>query len=69
MRFWENFAEYGFCTRLRVEQLRDFGARLSPFNAFLFLIGLETLALRMEQHVANAQAVAEFLAATSGCRG
>ncbi len=62
LRFWENFAEYGFCMRLRVEQLRDFGACLSPFNAFLFLIGLETLALRMEQHVANAQAVAEFLA-------
>ena len=53
LRFWENFAEYGFCMRLRVEQLRDFGACLSPFNAFLFLMGLETLALRMEQHVAE----------------
>jgi O-acetylhomoserine (thiol)-lyase len=49
--------------KLRVEQLRDFGACMSPFNAFLFLIGLETLALRMEQHVANANAVAQFLAA------
>ena len=63
LRFWENFAEYGFCMRLRVEQLRDFGAALSPFNACLFLMGLETLALRMEQHVENAQAVAECLAA------
>ncbi len=62
LRFWENFAEYGFCMKLRVEQLRDFGACMSPFNAFLFLIGLETLALRMEQHVANAKAVAQFLA-------
>ncbi len=63
LRFWENFAEYGFCTKLRVEQLRDFGACLSPLNAFLFLQGLETLALRMDAHVANAQAVAEHLAA------
>ena len=63
LRFWENFAEYGFCMRLRVEQLRDFGAALSPFNAWLFLMGLETLALRMEQHVKNAEAVAEWLAA------
>ena len=39
LRFWENFAEYGFCMRLRVEQLRDFGAALSPFNAWLFLHG------------------------------
>jgi O-acetylhomoserine (thiol)-lyase len=63
LRFWENFGEYGFCTKVRVEQLRDFGASLSPFNAFLFLQGLETLALRMDAHVANAQAVAEHLAA------
>ena len=63
LRFWENFGEYGFCTKVRVEQLRDFGACLSPFNAFLFLQGLETLALRMDAHVANAQAVAEHLAA------
>jgi O-acetylhomoserine (thiol)-lyase len=63
LRFWENFAEYGFCTKVRVEQLRDFGACLSPLNAFLFLQGLETLALRMDAHVANAQAVAEHLAA------
>ncbi len=62
LRFWENFGEYGFCTKVRVEQLRDFGACLSPFNAFLLLQGLETLALRMDAHVANARAVATHLA-------
>jgi O-acetylhomoserine (thiol)-lyase len=61
LRFWDNFGEYGFCTKLRVEQLRDFGAALSPFNAFLLLQGLETLALRMDVHVGNARAVAEHL--------
>jgi O-acetylhomoserine (thiol)-lyase len=62
LRFWENFGEYGFCTKVRVEQLRDFGTCLSPFNAFLLLQGLETLALRMDAHVANARAVAHHLA-------
>ena len=47
--------------KLRAETLRDFGAALSPFNAFLFLPGLETLSLRMERHVANAMAVARYL--------
>lgn len=56
-----NFAEYGFLTRVRSEQLRDVGATMTPFNAFLFLMGLETLALRMRQHVENARIVAEFL--------
>ena len=42
LRFWENFREYGYLTRARVELLRDVGASLSPFNAFLLLIGLET---------------------------
>jgi O-acetylhomoserine (thiol)-lyase len=63
LRWWDNFGEYAWLTRLRSEQLRDIGATLSPFNAFLLLQGLETLALRMEQHVHNAQRVAEFLAA------
>lgn len=57
-----NFGEYGFLTRVRSEQLRDVGATMTPFNAFLFLMGLETLALRMHQHVANAHTVARFLA-------
>jgi O-acetylhomoserine (thiol)-lyase len=61
LQWWGNFAEYGFLMRLRSEQLRDTGATMTPFNAFLFLMGLETLPLRMEAHVANAQRVAEFL--------
>ena len=61
LRWWDNFGEYAFCTKLRAEQLRDIGACLSPFNAFLLLQGLETLPLRMDAHVANAKAVAEWL--------
>ena len=61
LRFWDNFAEYGFCTQLRVEQLRDFGPALAPLNAFLLLQGLETLPLRMDAHVANALGLAEHL--------
>ncbi|GIT01245.1 MAG: O-acetylhomoserine (thiol)-lyase [Acidimicrobiales bacterium] len=61
LRFWENFGEFAFCTKLRAEQLRDVGASLSPFNAFLLLQGLETLPQRMTEHVANARTVAEFL--------
>jgi O-acetylhomoserine (thiol)-lyase len=45
-----------------VEQLRDLGPAMSPFNAFLFLQGLETLPVRMERHAANAKHVARFLA-------
>ena len=62
LTWWGNFAEYGFLTSLRSEQLRDVGATMTPFNAFLFLLGLETLPLRMRQHVTNAQEVACFLA-------
>ena len=61
LRWWENFGEYAFCTKVRSEQLRDVGACLSPFNAFLLLQGLETLPLRMEAHVSNAQQVAAWL--------
>ncbi len=61
LRYWENFGEYAFCTKVRVEQLRDIGACLSPFNAFLLLQGLETLPLRMAAHVANARHVAAWL--------
>src|SRR4051812_17801877 len=61
LKFWENFGEYAFCTKLRVEQLRDMGAAMSPFSAFLLLQGLETLALRMDQHVANTARVAAWL--------
>ena len=61
LQFHETFGTYGYLMKLRAETLRDLGATLSPFNAFLFLQGLETLSLRMERHVANAQAVAAFL--------
>jgi O-acetylhomoserine (thiol)-lyase len=63
LRFWENFREYAYLTRARVELLRDIGASLSPFNAFILLLGVETLSLRMQRHVENARAVAEFLRA------
>jgi O-acetylhomoserine (thiol)-lyase len=63
LRYWDNFGEYGFCTQMRVEQLRDFGTCLAPLNAFLLLQGLETLSLRMEAHIANALGLAEHLAA------
>src|SRR5262245_16160516 len=61
LQFHETFGTYGYLMKLRAESLRDLGAALSPFNAFLFLQGLETLSLRMERHVANARAVAAFL--------
>ena len=62
IRFYETFGNFAWIMKARVESLRDMGPALSPFNAFLFLQGLETLGLRMERHVANARAVAEFLA-------
>lgn len=51
-----------FVTRIRAVILRDTGATLSPFNAFILLQGLETLSLRVERHVSNALKVVEFLA-------
>jgi O-acetylhomoserine (thiol)-lyase len=61
LQFHETFGTYGYLMKLRAETLRDLGAAMSPFNAFLFLQGLETLSLRMERHVTNALAVASFL--------
>ena len=61
LRFWENFREYAYLTKVRVETLRDTGASLSPFNSFILLLGLETLSLRMARHTQNARLVAEFL--------
>ena len=58
------FASLGapaFILKARVQVLRDFGGCISPFNSFLLLQGLETLSLRVERHVQNAQKVAEFL--------
>jgi O-acetylhomoserine (thiol)-lyase len=65
LKYWENFGEYAFCTRLRAEQLRDIGPVLAPHSAFLLLQGIETLPQRMDAHVRNAAAVADWLAADS----
>jgi O-acetylhomoserine (thiol)-lyase len=62
MRYWETFGNFTFILKARVEIMRDLGACMSPFNAFLFLQGLETLSMRMERHAANGKAVAEWLA-------
>ncbi len=56
-----NFGEYAFLTRLRAEQLRDIGPVLSPHSAWLLAQGVETLPYRMQAHVENARAVAEWL--------
>ena len=61
LQFHETFGTYGYVMKLRAETLRDLGAAMSPFNAFLFLQGLETLSLRMARHVENAAAVAAYL--------
>jgi O-acetylhomoserine (thiol)-lyase len=63
LTWWGNFQEYGFLTKVRSEQLRDIGATLSAHSAFLLLQGIETLPQRMDDHVANAQRVAEWLEA------
>lgn len=59
--FTETFGEYAFLMRARAEVSRDVGAAMSPMEAWLMLIGLETLELRMQRHVSNARAVAAFL--------
>ena len=61
LKFSETFGEMAFIVKCRVEGLRDLGPCMSPFNAFQFLQGLETLGLRMERHSSNALAAAEFL--------
>lgn len=64
VRFYETFGDFGYTMKARCEVLRTLGPTLSPFNSFLFLQGLETLPVRMDRHVANAQAVAEYLDAS-----
>ncbi|WP_420406196.1 O-acetylhomoserine aminocarboxypropyltransferase [Nisaea sp.] len=59
--FAEEFGPQALCMRARAEGLRDFGACLSPQNAFHLMQGIETLPLRMDRHVANAREVAAFL--------
>ncbi len=61
LQFHETFGMYGYLMKLRAETLRDLGGVMSPFNAFLFLQGLETLSLRMDRHVSNASVVATYL--------
>lgn len=61
MVFSEESTVGAFSLRARREGLRDFGACMSPHNAFTILQGIETLAMRMERHVANARRVVEFL--------
>lgn len=69
LNFWETFGEgnplglpnIAFAIRARVEGLRDYGPALSPFNAFLFLQGLETLSLRVQRHLDNALNLARYL--------
>ena len=65
LAFHETFGMYGFLMKLRSETLRDLGACMSPFNAFLFLQGTETLPLRMDRHVSNALNIAKWLSARS----
>ncbi|HTV91672.1 MAG TPA: O-acetylhomoserine aminocarboxypropyltransferase/cysteine synthase family protein, partial [Verrucomicrobiae bacterium] len=59
--FTETFGEYAFLMRARAEVLRDVGAQMSPMDAWILLLGLETLPLRMEAHVHNAKAIAAYL--------
>lgn len=67
LKYWDSFGNFpglgnvAFVFKIRVQLLRDLGPALSPFNAFLFLQGVETLALRQEKHSANALKVARFL--------
>lgn len=61
LRFYETFGHYGFLMKARAVTLRDTGGALSPFNAFLLIQGLETLSVRMERHVTNAQTIAKYL--------
>lgn len=61
LRFFEYFGDFGWLLKCRAEMLRDYGPTMAPFTAWLMLIGLETLHVRMERHVHNAQRVAEYL--------
>lgn len=61
MKFWDTFGAISFIIKARVEGLRDLGPCVSPFNAFLFLQGIETLGMRMDRHLSNSLAVAEHL--------
>ena len=61
MRFWDTFGNISFIIKCRVEGLRDIGPCMSPFNAFLFIQGIETLTMRMDRHLSNSLAIAQHL--------
>ncbi|HTI24327.1 MAG TPA: bifunctional o-acetylhomoserine/o-acetylserine sulfhydrylase [Kutzneria sp.] len=61
LRYWPALGHGAFAAKLRVQLLRDTGAAIAPQNSFLILQGIETLSLRIERHVANARALAEWL--------
>ena len=61
LAYWPALGHGSYILKARVQLLRDVGMAISPFNAFMFLQGLETLSLRMERHWSNARTVAEFL--------
>ena len=63
LAFWPALGAGSYIIKARVQLLRDIGAAISPFNAFLLIQGIETLSLRMERHVQNSQVVAEYLEA------
>ena len=61
LKYWEALGPGAYAAKLRVQLLRDTGAAIAPFNSFLIIQGIETLSLRIERHVQNAQALAEWL--------
>jgi O-acetylhomoserine (thiol)-lyase len=61
LNFYETFGDFGFTMKARAVALRDFGPAMAPMNAFFTLTGIETLPVRMERHVQNAERVARFL--------
>jgi O-acetylhomoserine (thiol)-lyase len=61
LQYWPMLGPGAFAAKLRVQLLRDTGPAISPFSAFLIIQGIETLSLRMERHVQNTQALAEWL--------
>ncbi|NKB61961.1 MAG: aminotransferase class I/II-fold pyridoxal phosphate-dependent enzyme [Gammaproteobacteria bacterium] len=61
VKFYETFGDFAFTMKVRCETLRTLGPTLSPFNSFMMLQGLETLPLRMDRHVENAQKAVTFL--------
>ncbi|HYP14707.1 MAG TPA: O-acetylhomoserine aminocarboxypropyltransferase/cysteine synthase family protein, partial [Bryobacteraceae bacterium] len=63
MKFRETFGPIAYIIKCRVDGLRDLGPCISPFNSFLFIQGIETLGMRMDRHVTNALAVAQYLEA------